>query len=873
MATTIKIEGDQITLNDAASEETLRELVNLLQRQNGSNRSGSASAQGQQKQTADNMKKAADNLKNATVKLGDVVETFDDIEKSATKSFTDIGNKIGKELGTIAKNTGNVINDLVRGPASFETLGRAIQAGSQQAGELMEEFAQGAAGAIPGIGAFGTAMKGGAALIGAGAMAAAAYAQNLSDGFVALSQSGANFNADIAKTASQIQALGLNLNSFTQIVSQNASGLAAYGGTVSNGARMFTELADTVHKTFGGELAAIGLRYEEQNESLAKYIAMQNRNTQFSNLTYTEQSELYREYIRDLNRLATLTGKNRQQLADELAQNTLRADANLRLQGATEEARKALNFAFSMTGQDSAISQILMAGVAGKDLAFEVAAGNVTIRDFMAGAPDVAERLRQLGDDVATGKISQEEFLTELGKVSKDIVEIGGEFSHLHGQNGVATTLSEAGDSAQHLGNQLDQVDPGQIEAAAEKSAEGVGGAVTLMETSLTEVASTLKSEMTSALDGFVEKTGLEGMDIGKAIQNVITNLDLIAREFYLFASAPLDYILGGLEKDDLIERIYDKHGKGDLAGALGVSENDLDDTLNTLSKEQLREVLFTGSRLVPTKANAPGSTTSQSPAGSTGDLTTASTPGHNGSAADAAAAIIAKAEYDNDNYEGVSEDIQEIVTEAHKQLDSLANLITSGGTITTSNAFGSYGADAGMMAGMLFDTKNAQANQAAAAIVARAKGIYSEYLTAYANDPNANYQGNNRMLSLQSSVADFERFASDSGKISAGMLRQYGGAVGMGLPYMVGERGAELFTPLTAGTITPSNELATAQGNMSILAKLDQLNSTMSLVAGNTGNRAQTEALNNQISTLKELVNQAKRTYRVSRDLRNNSI
>ena len=60
---------------------------------------------------------------------------------------------------------------------------------------------------------------------------------------------------------------------------------------------------------------------------------------------------------------------------------------------------------FSTTGQDSAIIQILMAGIAGKDLALEVAAGNTTIRD-LAGAPDVAERIRQLGDDVATGKIS-----------------------------------------------------------------------------------------------------------------------------------------------------------------------------------------------------------------------------------------------------------------------------------------------------------------------------------------------------------------------------------------------------------------------------------------------------------------------------------
>jgi phage-related minor tail protein len=103
--------------------------------------------------------------------------------------------------------------------------------------------------------------------------------------------------------------------------------------------------------------------------------------------------------------------------------------------------------------------------------------------------------------------------------------------------------------------------------------------------------------------------------------------------------------------------------------------------------------------------------------------------------------------------------------------------------------------------------------------------------------------------------------------------FRQYGGPVGMGNPYVVGERGAELFTPLTAGTITPSNELATGQGNMSILAKLDQLNATMAQVAGNTGNTAQTDALHNQISTLRQLLSEAKRTYRVSRDLRNNTV
>ena len=110
---------------------------------------------------------------------------------------------------------------------------------------------------------------------------------------------------------------------------------------------------------------------------------------------------------------------------------------------------------FATTGQDSAISQILMAGIAGKDLALEVAAGNQTIRDFLAGAPDVAERIRQLGDDVATGKISQEQFITEMAKISGDIQTIGKEFQPLYGVNGVATVMTEAASGAQEFANQV----------------------------------------------------------------------------------------------------------------------------------------------------------------------------------------------------------------------------------------------------------------------------------------------------------------------------------------------------------------------------------------------------------------------------------
>jgi hypothetical protein len=864
MATTIRIEGDQITLNDAASEETLRELVDLLQRQNGGNRGGSASAQGQQKQTADNMKKAADNLKNASVKLGDVVETFDDIEKSAGKSFTEIGAKIGKELGTIAKNTGNVISDLVRGPASFETLGRAMQQGSAHAGELMEEFAQGVGGAIPGIGAIGTGAKAAAGFIGAAGMAAAAYAQNLTDGFVALSQSGANYQGDIMKTQATINGLGLTMNAYTQIVQQNAKSFVSFGGTVARGAKRFTELADVVQGKFGGELYAMGLRYEEQNESLAKYIGMQSRNTAFQNLTYVQQSELYRTYIGDLNRMVALTGKSRQQLQEEMATNQLRADAMVRLKGATEGAQKAMHTVFDIAGQDSAMSQILMAGIAGKDLAFEIAAGNTKIRDMMIMAPEMTERLRKLGELVANGDISHSEFLQELASMTPEIQRVAEDNERLYGAGiSAVDTAVEMAASTAPVVTAMENLakDDGSgavndlasnIDNAGTKMADGAGGVALEFEGKMKIVVNNLKEEIQKSISNWYTDQGMDEINIGENIQNfseavddVVKHLGDIAQEFKLFASAPLDYIMGGLETNDLVKKVYEKHGsRNDLAKELNMNRFDLDRALKSMSDDDLKSLIFSDSSM--------GTSVIQSALGS-----------------NASSALDASPHLDEHGAVDVYEPPK------YNSLDDLENYLTR----HHPNPY-ALGMEAGQYAQAItreLDVLRSTSPDAVDGYYARLRGLVEgavghEVLGEMSRE---DIEADSNLYLKSQFKGAFNNAVMYTGGNGIPPLPQlqYGGAAGLGMPHIVGERGAELFTPLTAGTITPSNELATAQGNMSILAKLDQLNSTMSLVAGNTGNQAQTEALNNQISTLRELVSQAKRTYRVSRDLRNNSI
>ena len=44
-----------------------------------------------------------------------------------------------------------------------------------------------------------------------------------------------------------------------------------------------------------------------------------------------------------------------------------------------------------------------------------------------------------------------------------------------------------------------------------------------------------------------------------------------------------------------------------------------------------------------------------------------------------------------------------------------------------------------------------------------------------------------------------------------------FGGNRQQGTPFLVGENGPELFTPATAGTVTPNNQLSNRMGNNNI--------------------------------------------------------
>ena len=838
MAIRINTEDNEIIVSDVATEETLRDLLKAVEVMNG-NTTKTKKADPEVKKTQDEIKKLAKSNKELNITMKDWSGNFDDTMKDLDRTMTDRGKAVAGALGKIVKNTGNIISDLIRGPVSFDALGRAIQAGAGAIGDGLGQAVDSISvlgTKVPGIGA---AMSMAGAAFGAAAMAAAAYAQNMADGFVALSQSGANYNGDIVKTASQIQNLGLTMNSFTQIVQSNAQGLANYGGTVAAGAKRFTELAEVMRNQYGGELYALGLRYEEQAEQLAKFTQTQSRNTAFQNMGYLQQSQLYKEYITDLNVLVGLTGKSRQQLSEEMAQNELRADAAVRLKGATLDAQQAIAMVFNTTGSDSAISQVLMAGIAGKSLALEMAAGNSTIKSFVAGNSEAAQKIRDLGEAVARGEISQDEFRNGLRDIMPSIAASGEEFEGLYGISDVATVMTQAASDVQKLQVQFQNL--GKAVGPGTKGAEGAGGAILSLEAQLTETVNAMKSGVNQGITQLADEFGI-GKNIGADIQGMIDSINGIQSafsdflsNFIIVAKAPWDFLMGGTSDDELKDQLLSKLAKNpELASALagqGLTEQLInsenfsgDDARSMLMGLQEDQYKGKGAVRSTEEFKKIKSRLSGTADASTAELGLNISESDNGfvidtnhqaagsSSAELAAATQKAYQYDYSEMANVQKFIEDLKAgrlgtiglgmdrsiavqqEIKKLVDlgqgdkaqAIVDYIQSEGGVPT----GEYGT---WLSSIDHDTDNPK---------------YAEDLNRWAIK---NYWGK---MSGYSGIPAF---------------KQYGGAVGMSNPYIVGERGPELFTPSTAGRITPTDDLATKSGSVSVTAGIDRTNNLLS--------------------------------------------
>ena len=109
-----------------------------------------------------------------------------------------------------------------------------------------------------------------------------------------------------------------DLPKFTQMISQSSESLAKFGGTVYDGMKAFGSLANSVQNTgLQTEFLNMGMTVDSINKGLAGYLKMQTLGAAGQMKTQQELNAGAGEYLRNLDMLSKLTGKNVEQLQKE----------------------------------------------------------------------------------------------------------------------------------------------------------------------------------------------------------------------------------------------------------------------------------------------------------------------------------------------------------------------------------------------------------------------------------------------------------------------------------------------------------------------------------------------------------------------------
>lgn len=233
--------------------------------------------------------------------------------------------------------------------------------------------------------------------------------------FRQLSQTGANFGQSIVSLRQAAGTAALPLDDFAKLVGQNATSLAALFGSTTQGARGIAELGAAVREQGIASLAPLGFTVDEINETLLLNLESQRRTGVFDRLTGDQQRKSAIAFASELDRLAKLTGQQRDQLRSQIESAMSNERFAVALQGQTEETRQRLQ---AFAGTVGGISPELAEGF--QDL---IANGGVAVTD---AARDIVQNVPQAGalvNQLIAGTLSSEQALVRLRDISATSVD------------------------------------------------------------------------------------------------------------------------------------------------------------------------------------------------------------------------------------------------------------------------------------------------------------------------------------------------------------------------------------------------------------------------------------------------------------------
>lgn len=424
--------GQPIQLNNAATETTLKQLLAAMlamvsaQTASGKGKGGKG---GPDPKLLKELEKELERLAAASAKEREQLEKMTKAEKDALKAKQDLidaeekAKKKKEEEWKAIQNSADKLAYLGNTVAGVATGMTNLLSTLANVGNSMEAAA-GAMNSIPIVGGVLAGVFG----------AVAGAAEKTYKSFQQAASVGANFGGSITEMVNSASAAGLTFDSFSGIIAKTGKDLALLGGSTDEGAKRLAALGKEIKGTpLAKELNRMGYSTEAINEGMVTYSAQLAKTGQLQGMTNAQLVASTGAYLKDLDALTKLTGKNKQEL--EAERNARLKDAQFRniMSKMDVDSQKNLqNLMDSIPAEhQEGMKEIIATGTATSE------AG----KKALAFLPDSARNMMQLNQQIrTTGKMGADQ-ANQLNRAYQNEVK---NFT----KSGVAENMALYGDEA-----------------------------------------------------------------------------------------------------------------------------------------------------------------------------------------------------------------------------------------------------------------------------------------------------------------------------------------------------------------------------------------------------------------------------------------
>lgn len=169
------------------------------------------------------------------------------------------------------------------------------------------------------------------------------FAEESLSEYQSLTGIGASFGKQMTEIKIAAAELGLSVEDMTKLFKDNAEGLSAFGGSTDQAISAFRQFSSGVLSSDAGtSLRRLGYTVGEINENLLTYAEIAEQDNQLERSVGRDRNASALEFAKELDSLSKLTGKQRDELADQMKEARRQGDVQAFLTGQSADASEAL---------------------------------------------------------------------------------------------------------------------------------------------------------------------------------------------------------------------------------------------------------------------------------------------------------------------------------------------------------------------------------------------------------------------------------------------------------------------------------------------------------------------------------------------------